>query len=506
MKKVTKLIAALLAVVMLLGAIPMCFAENDVPPGSGIITPGESTVLTLPEPWVKDFTLSDGNHHASIQSLSLVRIEDAEVYDIFPCPDERAGLNNWDYLSKSQQNAITSVLANQELHLKNTGIAIGAIGSRRATQIIIWEFVTGIRNSDTFVRTDASLYNAFLAVMNDAEKAGFISAYTQMEYLLYITDIINAIATEGDIHFNVEHDVNTDEYTLIFEDTQNTLADYNMERIQSLANILGMKYSFDNGILKITTTKEVMNAFLSFKEVAGQLIRIPSIRNNSITRYGMTIGNTSWVSINTPVKYVNIFINIYDVDQEGVALPFVDVSEDAWYYDTIKEVYARGLFGGVSATKFSPESAMTRAMLVTVLYRLDGEPDVNSQNTFTDVPDGIWYADAVKWAAERNIVNGVGGNKFKPDADITREQVATILYRFAEYKAKPTPTVKHLSLADMEDGDQVSAWAVEAMNWCMARSIIRGSTQNGKRYVFPQDSATRAEVAAMLLRLENVSQ
>ena len=176
---------------------------------------------------------------------------------------------------------------------------------------------------------------------------------------------------------------------------------------------------------------------------------------------------------------------------------FADVNPNEWYHLSVDYVVTLGLFKGTSANTFEPETAMTRAMLVTVLWRYDGEPEAG-ENTFSDVPNGQWYTKAVAWAAENGIVNGIGNSRFDPDGKITREQVAAILFRYAEMKE--IETSKRGDLSTFPDGSKVGSWAETAMQWAVAEGIINGS--DGK--LLPQGSATRAQVATILMRfIEN---
>ena len=173
----------------------------------------------------------------------------------------------------------------------------------------------------------------------------------------------------------------------------------------------------------------------------------------------------------------------------------MDVNPKEWYHPYVDYAVTHGLFGGTSANTFEPESAMTRAMLVTVLWRYEGKP-MGYQNTFSDVnaKNGSWYIDAVAWAAANGIVGGVGNNKFDPDGNITREQMATILFRYA--KKKGIDTSKRGDLSGFPDGSKVESWAKDAVQWTVAEGIIGGS--DGK--LLPQGSATRAQVATILMR------
>ena len=171
--------------------------------------------------------------------------------------------------------------------------------------------------------------------------------------------------------------------------------------------------------------------------------------------------------------------------------PFTDVASGAWYYDAVSYVYANGLMDGTSATTFEPNANMTRAMLVTILWRMEGEPVVNYIMPFTDVDGGAWYAEAVRWASSEGIVEGVSDTSFAPNAEITREQLAAILWRYAGEPATAA------NLAGYADGASVSAYAVDAMRWCVEHGIITGTTA---ATLEPQGTATRAQAAAMLMR------
>ena len=178
---------------------------------------------------------------------------------------------------------------------------------------------------------------------------------------------------------------------------------------------------------------------------------------------------------------------------------FTDVSAKNWFHEAVDFAVERGLFGGTSANTFEPDTPMTRAMLVTVLWRYEGEPDAPA-NTFSDVKAGTWYSDAVSWASVNGVVNGVGSNKFDPEGNITREQMATILYRYCS--GKGIDTSKQGSLSGFPDADKVSSYALTAMQWTVAEGIIGGS--DGK--LLPQGNATRAQVATILMRfIENIA-
>ena len=184
------------------------------------------------------------------------------------------------------------------------------------------------------------------------------------------------------------------------------------------------------------------------------------------------------------------------------AAPFLDVAEDAWYADAVAYVYDNGLMSGTSTTLFSPNATTTRGMIVTMLYRLEGEPRVNSGSTFDDVDAGMYYADAVAWASQNDIVTGYDEATFGPNNAITREQMAAILYRYAQYKGYRTTADADLS--GYVDADSVSSYALASLQWANAAGLVTGTSSNT---LTPDGSATRAQVATIFMRfMEDVAE
>lgn len=185
-------------------------------------------------------------------------------------------------------------------------------------------------------------------------------------------------------------------------------------------------------------------------------------------------------------------------NEEANNFPFKDVALEDWFYEAIKYAYENDLFEGTSSTTFTPNGTMTRAMMVTVLYRLAGEPAAGN-NKFTDVPDGTWYTDAVSWAAANEIVSGIGNNLFAPNEDITREQMAAILYRYCQRYNIELPTVR-ISGA-FADYSSINNWAKEAVEAMYKAEVLNGK---GNNIFDPQGNATRAEVAQMFMNFMEV--
>lgn len=194
------------------------------------------------------------------------------------------------------------------------------------------------------------------------------------------------------------------------------------------------------------------------------------------------------------------FVKETEEKPETAELPFTDVTEGNWFYKAVAYVYEQKLMSGVSETEFAPQTSLTRAMLAQVLYNMENQPEVTTTGAFTDVPDHQWYANAVNWAASENIVAGMGDGIFAPNSPVTREQMAAILYRYAQYKGYDT--TKTADISDFADSNKTSAWAVPAMQWAVGTGLISGQ---GDGILAPSGTATRAEVAQILMNFcENI--
>lgn len=175
---------------------------------------------------------------------------------------------------------------------------------------------------------------------------------------------------------------------------------------------------------------------------------------------------------------------------------FEDVDAGDWFEDAVDFASSHELFQGVAPTAFAPEEPMTRAMLSTVLWRLEGEESASVLDTFTDVTDGSWYEDGVAWASEHGIIQGYNSNVFGPNDNVTREQMALMIYRYADYQGMDT--TGRAGLTRFTDGAQTSEWAKDALEWALSNGLINGK---GNGVLDPTGSASRAEVATVLQRL-----
>lgn len=177
------------------------------------------------------------------------------------------------------------------------------------------------------------------------------------------------------------------------------------------------------------------------------------------------------------------------------AHPFSDVANDSWYRTAVDFVYDRKLMSGTSATAFGPDANMTRAMLVTVLYSMEGKPTVTAKLPFSDVAADSWYCKPVSWAYANGIVSGTSATTFSPDSNITREQMVAIFSKYANAKGLKTPAAA--SIDDYADANTVSAYARNALSWAVGNGIISGTSAST---LSPAGSATRAQCAVILYR------
>ena len=184
--------------------------------------------------------------------------------------------------------------------------------------------------------------------------------------------------------------------------------------------------------------------------------------------------------------------------EKPVKNPFRDVKESAWYYQAVLFAYGSELFAGTAPDTFSPNQPMTRGMLVTVLWRLDGKPITSGKMPFRDVKAKMYYAEPILWAYSHEIVNGVGEGNFAPDGNVTREQIAKIIFGYAELKGCDTEAKAEIT--GYPDYARVSSWAREYLAWANAKGLIGGTDVGGVSYLDPKGNATRAQVAAILQR------
>lgn len=259
----------------------------------------------------------------------------------------------------------------------------------------------------------------------------------------------------------------------------------------SWVDAVGSGNTYDNGILMTMTFRILEDCAPGETEISLQINPGDLFDWDMETKQFVTVGGT--VTIETAAEDEG---ENGEPESDSVASDmysrFTDLQSSGWYRTYVEFMLSKGYMNGVGATRFDPDGSVTRAQLVTILYRIAGSPSVNGlTNQFEDVSYGTWYTDAVIWAAANGIVTGITKDTFAPNNNITREQLATILYRYNGTKKELTNHLKQF-----EDSGSVSAYAADAMNWAVGAGIINGSGAQ----LMPSASATRVQTAAMLTR------
>lgn len=259
-----------------------------------------------------------------------------------------------------------------------------------------------------------------------------------------------------------------------------------------------LTYTFVKGDTDRTWTVTLPNATAEYVFNVG-IVRGDGIHNvNSgtiVTRY-----NAPYVP-STPSTPDEPDEPIVDIEDDETALgdrPFIfeDVHENDWFYDEVKNIFEHGLINGTTTTTYEPQTELTRGMIVTILWRIAGEPTVETTSTFTDVPENAYYFDAINWGAANNIARGYDEETFAPDRLVSREELAALIYRYAELVELDLTGIDDEAFAEFDDAETVLPWFVENMKWAISAGIVKGD--NGM--LLPQDRATRAEAAAMVNR------
>ena len=221
-----------------------------------------------------------------------------------------------------------------------------------------------------------------------------------------------------------------------------------------------------------------------------------SVTDNRGTELDVKYEGDSVYSFKMPARRVEIQVSFREIPPES--LPFTDIADNAWYADAVRYVYKHGLMAGTSATTFAPDVTTSRSMIATILWRMAGSPVVNYAMTYTDVAQGQWYSEAVRWATSEGIVGGYGNGLFGTNDPITREQFAAMLYRFAQEQGYEVSIGENTNILSYTDVADLSEYAISAMQWTVGAGIING-TGDGST-LSPQGQATRAQAAVMLMR------
>ena len=253
----------------------------------------------------------------------------------------------------------------------------------------------------------------------------------------------------------------------------------------------------DNGSVKVSPTRASKGSTVTVtvKPDEGYELDKLTVTDKNGDRIKLTDKGDGKYTFQMPASKVTVEAVFTAVEPEPEGLPFTDVTSGDWFYDAVAYVYDKGMMEGTTDTTFAPTMNLTRSMIAQVLYNLEERPEAPGAAGFPDVAAGAWYADAVNWAAARGIVKGYDTGAFGPEDSVTREQLAAILYRYAQAKGYDT-TQGGMAVREFSDSASISDWAQEAMAWAVNAQVLSGK---GNGVLDPQGTATRAEVAQMLM-------
>ena len=253
----------------------------------------------------------------------------------------------------------------------------------------------------------------------------------------------------------------------------------------------------DNGSVKVSPTRASKGSTVTVtvKPDEGYELDELTVTDKNGDSVKLTDKGDGKYTFQMPASKVTVEAVFTAVEPEPEGLPFTDVTSGDWFYDAVAYVYDKGMMEGTTDTTFAPAMNLTRSMIAQVLYNLEERPEAPGAAGFTDVAAGAWYADAVNWAAARGIVKGYDTGAFGPEDSVTREQLAAILYRYAQVKGYDT-TQGGMAVREFSDSASISDWAQEAMAWAVNAQVLSGK---GNGVLDPQGTATRAEVAQMLM-------
>ena len=263
----------------------------------------------------------------------------------------------------------------------------------------------------------------------------------------------------------------------------------------------------DNGSVTVSPSRPTSGQLVTIRPEPDEGYEVDevTVTTSRGTEIAVTDNGDGTYSFRQPSGSVTITVTFKETGAAGAACPrdgtcplakFTDVVMDSWYHDGIHYCVEHGLMGGTSATTFSPDTTTSRAMIAVILWRQAGSPTAGEYTDFPDVADGLWYTQAIRWASSAGVVGGYPNGSFGPNDPITREQLAAMLYRYAQYQGVEAVTLEE-NLGGFTDADKISGYAVQAMNWAVGQGVMGGY---GDGTLGPQGEATRAQAAAMLQR------
>ena len=354
------------------------------------------------------------------------------------------------------------------------------IGSVMAVMAIPVAFAAGTPSLNITANESTQQSVIFDNISNDIKNLQVTINLSKSQTYDFYSDLSNNIGME--VYYKPQNQ---------FSDNITIYITSNVNPLTTTGNlVLGTISADENFSLKSATNMKVTDGTNTSGVWDNANSQTPSTGNNT----GSNSSGSSNNNNSNPNKPEN------KPEDTETTVPFTDVSEKDWYYNAVKFAYDNGLMSGVSDTAFEPNANTTRGMIVTVMYRLENEPNVNIDNSFKDVKSSDYYGNAIYWAKQNNIVTGYNSTTFAPNDNITREQMTAILYRYASYKGYSVDKTSDLS--EFTDVSNINDYALKPVKWAVASNLISGM---GDSTISPLGNASRAQIATILMRfIENL--
>ncbi|WP_162609516.1 S-layer homology domain-containing protein [Flavonifractor sp. An82] len=489
-RKMWKRLASLaLAAVMTAALVPAAFAADEVPQGGTLTLSG-------------NVTYSSSVYHVSLRADLAISEEIAKIVDV-----NRADTKNLKALrfTCTAENPLISEFTEDALK--------ASVDQIEASKIFDW--VSTTRNGNR-ISVEFKLDEAAISTWGN-ESAGEVSAALQAPIQMTFSDDLSmsqvwdcirsasSVETTGAIvltstsgsipYYGVTSAVlASDTCITIISPTASSGSESGSGSGTSKPTYEIEAVDTPNGEVKTTPTRASKGTLVTITVTPDTGYEVASL--SVVDEDGNEVevedkGNGKY-TFTMPASEVSVNVTFAEIVDD---MPFVDVAENDWFYDSVRYVYDNGLMEGTSATTFAPTLTTTRSMVATILWRVEGEAQVDHIMAYPDVEPNTWYTEAVRWATAEGIMEGYGDGRFGPNDSITREQLATILYRYAKYKGYDVSASDDLSA--FLDADQTGDWAVDAVKWAVGSGLLNG--KDGSR-LDPQGVASRAEVATMLMR------
>ena len=443
-------------------------------PAGGLVTTPKGEEISMPGGGSVTSSGYEVTVTVNVESVGLnkdtlrLKVGDSAELTATVNPDNATNTSvSWESSNQSVATVDNGVVTAKKV---GTATITATAGDKTATCKVTVGYEAIFKNGDTVVDTKVSDDNGKVDMPAAPSRAGYSFRGWYGNGRLYAAG--DVVPITKDTTFVAQWSDNTPYYTITVKDAENgTVTCYAKSAAKGADVTLTVKADVGYQLDKLTVT-----------DASGKTVAVEKVNNTTYT----------FVMPGSKVTVEAVFA---PTTVEPSDLPFTDVSTSDWFYGAVKFVYENGLMDGVGNNLFAPNATLNRAMAVTILYRLEGSPAVTTDAGFNDVAAGTWYTDAVNWAAANNIVNGVEGNNFDPTGSLTREQMATILYRYAQYKGADVSASGDLS--GFVDSANVSSWATDAVKWAVGSGLINGVEGNA---LAPQGTSTRAQAATVLMR------